>query len=215
MKSIPHIALSCSLAVLSGLIPACSGDASLGDNHGSQSADQDVHHGGSAGAASSASAGAATTCAAAECIRAIECVASCGGPVLKSGCCPCDAGTFDRALECGASTGGSGGGGSGGGSSTAGTSNAAAGTPADSGGSSAQAGAAPTAPGTDGLNAACGADAGCAAGLTPVHFYGVAGMSGPEFCWCTIPCADNPDVCPDGTACTNLSDGPGTVCFAP
>jgi hypothetical protein len=40
------------------------------------------------------------------CIRAIQCVETCEGPVVKSGCCPCDEGTFDR-IECTSTTQGS------------------------------------------------------------------------------------------------------------
>lgn len=50
-------------------------------------------------------------CEEVQCIRAIECVESCDGPVLKASCCPCDEGTFDN-IECSAATGGSGGTGS-------------------------------------------------------------------------------------------------------
>jgi len=38
-------------------------------------------------------------CANIQCLRAIECVASCGGEVVQSGCCPCPAGTLDS-IEC-------------------------------------------------------------------------------------------------------------------
>ncbi len=38
-------------------------------------------------------------CGQIECFRAIECVASCGGPVHQAGCCPCPEGTFDS-IEC-------------------------------------------------------------------------------------------------------------------
>jgi hypothetical protein len=212
MKTTNNLALSCSLLALVALAPACSSDGSLGDNRRPSSSDQNVTEGGSATAgaagksgASGGSSGAASSCAEAQCVRAIECVAACDGPVLQSGCCPCDAGTFDRMLECSGSNGGTSGGGTSNGSGSTGAS--------DAGGANGQAGADTTAPVT-GLNAACVTDT-CPENLTPVHFYGVAGMAGPEFCWCTIPCADDPKVCPAGTACTTLSDGPGTVCFAP
>jgi hypothetical protein len=48
-------------------------------------------------------------CEEVQCLRAIECVESCDGPVLKASCCPCDEGTFDRVIECQSGTGGSGG----------------------------------------------------------------------------------------------------------
>jgi hypothetical protein len=41
-------------------------------------------------------------CGIVECIRAIECVQRCGGPILTSGCCPCPSGSADRAILCGA-----------------------------------------------------------------------------------------------------------------
>ncbi|MEZ4445944.1 MAG: hypothetical protein R3B72_43110 [Polyangiaceae bacterium] len=44
-----------------------------------------------------------------ECFAAVECVESCDGAVVQSGCCPCPEGSFDRA-SC---SGGDGGGGSG------------------------------------------------------------------------------------------------------
>jgi hypothetical protein len=34
-------------------------------------------------------------CGIPECLRAVECVTECGGPVVSSGCCPCAEGTFD------------------------------------------------------------------------------------------------------------------------
>jgi hypothetical protein len=47
-----------------------------------------------------------------RCLRAIECVERCGGPVLQSSCCPCPSGTFDS-FECGVGGApGTGGGGS-------------------------------------------------------------------------------------------------------
>ena len=39
-----------------------------------------------------------------ECLRAITCVKSCGGPAVTSGCCPCPAGTFDD-IQCRKETG--------------------------------------------------------------------------------------------------------------
>lgn len=63
-----------------------------------------------------------------------------------------------------------------------------------------------------GLNEACPAD-GCPIGLEPVRFYGAAGTSGPEFCWCSLRCAPDPNVCPAGTVCTSIADGPSNICF--
>jgi len=116
-------------------------------------------------------------CEAIQCFRAIECVEECWGPVISSGCCPCENGTFDRVTEC-RGEGGAGG-----------------------------------ASGLDlsKLNSPCESGA-CPSGLTPTKFYGIAGKSGPEFCWCTIPCASPKVVCPSGTTCQTIADGPGQVC---
>jgi hypothetical protein len=62
------------------------------------------------------------------------------------------------------------------------------------------------------LNTACVNDA-CPSGLTPVKFYGVAGTAGPQFCSCSIPCAVDAEICPTGTSCTYIGDGPGQVCY--
>jgi hypothetical protein len=61
------------------------------------------------------------------------------------------------------------------------------------------------------LNRDC-VDEVCPDGLTAVKFFGIAGASGPEFCSCSIPCADDPAVCPGGTSCVTIADGPGEVC---
>jgi hypothetical protein len=195
-----HKALVFAAVTLSGslLVGACSSnDASLGRNQGPSNA-----NGGTGGSTSTSTGGSmskgssgsgngssGTTgssggsdamggyggstgpeCENVQCFRSIDCVEECGGPVLKSSCCPCDPGTFDN-IECGIPDGG-----------------------------------VPTA-----LNSPCVNDA-CPEGLTPVHYYGIAGPSGPLFCSCSIPCEDDPSVCPDGTTCLTISDGPGTVC---
>jgi hypothetical protein len=67
-------------------------------------------------------------------------------------------------------------------------------------------------PNLEELNTPCAADGTCSEGLTPVKYYGIAGSAGPEFCDCTIPCEEDPNVCPEGTSCVTISDGPGTVC---
>lgn len=69
----------------------------------------------------------------------------------------------------------------------------------------------PPAPDLSKLNTPC--DNGtCPTGLTPVKYFGVAGPSGPEFCSCTIPCANDPKICPEKTTCVTIADGPGRVC---
>lgn len=56
------------------------------------------------------------------------------------------------------------------------------------------------------------ADGRCAAGLTCLKYYGIAGPQGPEFSSCEIPCADANAKCPDGQRCVTIADGPGQVC---
>lgn len=51
-----------------------------------------------------------------------------------------------------------------------------------------------------------------AAGTTCVKYYGIAGPRGPEFSSCEIPCADDKSVCPAGSRCVTVADGPGAVC---
>jgi hypothetical protein len=151
--------------------------------------------GGAAGRAGGGGTAGAPDCEIVQCIRPIDCVEECGGPVLKSSCCPCDEGTFDN-FECD---------GSGGGAARRGF----GGTPNEPGGGGAG-------PGFDlsDLNSECVDDA-CPEGLTPIHYFGVAGPGGPEFCSCSIPCDDGASACPDGTECVNVSDGPGNVCWVP
>jgi hypothetical protein len=156
-----------------GSVSATGGSPTAGGSSAGSSSGGGLATGGGPAAGSSSGGGLATgggpaDCEMFQCIRPIECVETCGGPVLKSGCCPCDSGTFDS-IECGVA-------------------------PPE-------------------LNSEC-VDHACPDGLSPVHFYGIAGPSGPEFCWCTIPCADDPAVCPGGTSCVTIADGPGTVCYA-
>ena len=54
-------------------------------------------------------------------------------------------------------------------------------------------------------------DGKCPAGISPVTYCGFAGCP-PEFCSCEIPCDADPNVCPAGTQCVTISDGPGEVC---
>jgi hypothetical protein len=307
--------------------------------------------GGGAGTAPQVGSGGSGDCGTIQCIRAIECVESCGGPVESSGCCPCPTGTFDQ-IQC--STGG---GGAGGANTEPGEGGAppAGGSPPATGGSAPTGGAADGMGGSDGnsdpgepvtdpdatgsgacaartlgeiiaeiheanpdlanittlydpnnpligasqsihafragdgfrlvfvrgtgdcpagcinneywyfetndscesvsvghyareydgadncyqltgaplwnhpepqpdgacegvnlddLNTNCVSDT-CPAGLTPDFFYGVAGTQGPRFCMCTIPCEDDPTICPDTTVCQYLADGPGEVCYRP
>lgn len=56
------------------------------------------------------------------------------------------------------------------------------------------------------------ADGACAAGLECVTYYGIAGAQGPTFTSCETRCGDDPAVCPEGTTCQTIADGPGAVC---
>jgi len=64
-----------------------------------------------------------------------------------------------------------------------------------------------------GIGETCGPGDRCAAGLSCVHYYGIAGPRGPEFKTCEIRCKDS-SACPKGTSCITVSDGPGLVCRA-
>jgi hypothetical protein len=88
-------------------------------------------------------------------------------------------------------------------------------TPAEGSGSAA------TPPSTDpladknpGMGETCGANDACAKGYECVKYYGIAGARGPEFKSCEIRCEmqNKESVCPKGTQCTTIADGPGQVC---
>jgi hypothetical protein len=65
------------------------------------------------------------------------------------------------------------------------------------------------------LGAQCGEAGACEVG-TCAKYYGIAGPSGPEFSSCEIGCGgDAKSVCPEGTECTTIADGPGSVCRMP
>jgi hypothetical protein len=91
-------------------------------------------------------------------------------------------------------------------------------TPTETGsGSSAGSGsAAPTDSIADGpgMGKACGDNDACAKGFECVKYYGIAGARGPQFKTCEIRCekTNEETVCPKGTHCTTVADGPGQVC---
>jgi hypothetical protein len=60
----------------------------------------------------------------------------------------------------------------------------------------------------------CGEGDSCAQGLTCVSYYGIAGAKGPQFKTCEIKCDKDHEetVCPKGTHCATIADGPGSVC---
>src|SRR5262249_41845664 len=55
-------------------------------------------------------------------------------------------------------------------------------------------------------------DGKCAAGLTCVSYYGIAGPRGPKFTSCEVPCQGPAAKCPDGQVCVTVADGPGRRC---
>jgi hypothetical protein len=122
----------------------------------------------------------------------IECVCA----TTRRWCCDSD---------CDRGTGGS----AGVGGSAASGGSAGAGGSTGSGGSAASGGSAGVS--LDDLGSPC-AQGQCPDGLTAVTFCGIAGCDVGAFCSCEIPCGDDPAVCPQGTTCAHISDGPGDVC---
>jgi hypothetical protein len=53
----------------------------------------------------------------------------------------------------------------------------------------------------------------CPDGTTALTYCGFAGCDVGTFCTCEIPCGENPSICPEGTSCATVSDGPGAVCM--
>jgi len=187
-----------------------SGDESLGSDQNAAAND---------GGGTSSQPQPDPKCDVIECFRPVECVETCGGPIVSSSCCPCAPGLLDELVDCppGAEGGGNSGGasgstGSGGGPGSGGYSGAPAEPQGGEGGFS-QGGVGGDGGGEvdlDQLGIDCVDDA-CPAGLTPVHYYGISG-SEPLFCSCEIPCEEGPEVCPPPTICVTISDGPGAVC---
>lgn len=62
-----------------------------------------------------------------------------------------------------------------------------------------------------GVGQTCGSADECAPGLECIKFYGIAGPRGPQFKSCEIRCGAD-KMCPTGTACKTVADGPGQVC---
>lgn len=65
-----------------------------------------------------------------------------------------------------------------------------------------------------GMGEKCGENDACAKGFECVSYYGIAGARGPQFKTCEIRCEmqAKESVCPQGTKCTTIADGPGQVC---
>jgi len=59
------------------------------------------------------------------------------------------------------------------------------------------------------INTTC-VDSTCSEGLEPITYFDVAGE---ERCICSISCADDPNVCPEGTSCVGGADGPQDICY--
>jgi hypothetical protein len=125
----------------------------------------------------------------------IECLCT----TTRTWCCndDCDPGTGGTA-----GVGGSAGAGGSAGSSGAGGS-------AGSGGAAGSAGSGGVS--LDDLGTPC-AQGQCPDGLTAVTYCGIAGCDVGAFCSCEIPCGENAQLCPSGTTCATISDGPGDVC---
>jgi hypothetical protein len=82
-------------------IAACSSKDPLLNGHGGGGA------GGGAGTTGGAGTGGDRACVNVQCLRPYECIRTCGGPIVSSGCCPCEAPLFDnfQNLACGGSSG--------------------------------------------------------------------------------------------------------------
>lgn len=65
-----------------------------------------------------------------------------------------------------------------------------------------------------GMGEKCGENDACAKGFECVSYYGIAGPRGPQFKTCEIRCEmqSKESVCPQGTKCVTVADGPGQVC---
>lgn len=57
----------------------------------------------------------------------------------------------------------------------------------------------------------CTAEDKCAAGLSCITYYGIAGPRGPAMKSCEVRCAAD-GSCPPGQQCATVADGPGQVC---
>ncbi len=73
-------------------------------------------------------------------------------------------------------------------------------------------GSPPIKPGALRFGVKCSKDGKCAKGLECVTFYGIAGSRGPKFQTCEKRCGKGKAVCPTGTQCVTIADGPGQVC---
>jgi hypothetical protein len=87
---------------MSGTGGSAGGTGGAGHEGGGAGGAAAGHGGGAGGAAAGhGGAGAGGGCGVVECLRANQCVATCGGPVQYTGCCPCVAPLFDSTGACG------------------------------------------------------------------------------------------------------------------
>ena len=63
----------------------------------------------------------------------------------------------------------------------------------------------------EGLGKPC-ANGNCPEGLEAVTYCGFAGCDNGMLCSCEIRCDKTDTVCPEGTVCASVADGPGEVC---
>jgi hypothetical protein len=86
--------------------------------------------------------------------------------------------------------------------------------PTEGSGSAAGSSTDPVAEAGPGMGEKCGENDACAKGFECVSYYGIAGARGPQFKSCEIKCEmqNKESVCPKGTQCTTIADGPGQVC---
>ena len=103
----------------SGGSTSTAGKASGGKTSGGASSGGSTSSGGSSsggastggssteGGATAGGGGGIPECEQVACLRPYECVLECGGEVLYTGCCPCEAPTFDSFVECASGGGGS------------------------------------------------------------------------------------------------------------
>lgn len=130
---------------------------------------------------------------------------------LGAACSSTDDQSTTNAASGGSGGTGEAGWGSGGDQTATGGTNATGGT-VGSGGNGGSGGSAGQQVDLDDIGTPCDDGGECPPGLSPVEFCGIAGCSPVSFCTCEIPCDGDPSVCPPGTTCFNVSDGPGDVC---
>ena len=148
----------------------------------------------SGGGRGGTAAGGSSGCSVVECLRPYECVRTCGGPIVRSSCCPCEAPLFDNfqnmaCVDGGAGTGGTGNGGSSGTTGAAGR----GGTTGSAGTGGASSGGRGGSGGTAGTTGAAGARGGTTGTAGAGGTTGAGGTGGARLCE-TVQCV-RPYVC--------------------